>query len=68
MVGLLTMSAGTFLFIPAADIPSFPIFMFAPRVLAAGIISLQVSGNPQLRQMPTAVSRPGLVRVYVRFE
>ena len=46
VVGLLTMSFGAFLFIPAADIPSFPIFMFALMVLAAGITSLQVSGNP----------------------
>jgi FHS family L-fucose permease-like MFS transporter len=40
------MSTGAFLFIPAAKVPSFGLFMAALVVLAGGITFLQVSGNP----------------------
>jgi MFS transporter, FHS family, L-fucose permease len=46
VTGLLTMAAGAFLFLPAAAAPSFPFFMLALTVLAAGDTCLQVSGNP----------------------
>src|SRR6202789_4202474 len=36
VAGLLTMAAGAFLFIPAAAAPSFPLFLAALIVLAAG--------------------------------
>ena len=67
VVGLLTMSAGAFLFIPAADLPSFPIFMLALTVLAAGITSLQVSGNPYVSVLgpsKTASSRLLLTQAF----
>src|SRR6266571_1126111 len=35
--GLLTMAVGAFLFLPAATAPSFPLFLVALIVLAAGI-------------------------------
>jgi FHS family L-fucose permease-like MFS transporter len=41
VLGLLTMGAGALLFIPAAGVPSFPLFL-----AAAGITALQVSANP----------------------
>src|ERR1700688_1051703 len=37
VVGLLTMGAGALLFIPAAAVPSFPLFLASLVVLAAGI-------------------------------
>src|SRR6202166_3690570 len=42
VVGLLTMGVGAFLFVPAASVPSFPLFLVALIVLAAGITCLQV--------------------------
>lgn len=67
VVGLLTMSGGASFFIPAADLPSFPIFMFALMVLAAGITSLQVSGNPYVAVLgpsKTASSRLLLTQAF----
>src|SRR5258707_7746031 len=36
VLGLLTMGLGAFLFVPAASVPSFPLFLGALIVLAAG--------------------------------
>src|ERR1700740_1852858 len=41
VVVLLTRAAGALLFIPAASVPSFPLFLGALMVLAAGITALQ---------------------------
>ena len=46
VVGLLTMALGAVLFIPAANMPSFALFLGALIVLAAGITALQVAANP----------------------
>src|SRR3974377_1502673 len=46
VVGLLTMGLGAFLFVPAAMVPSDPLFLGALIVLAAGITCLQVAANP----------------------
>jgi FHS family L-fucose permease-like MFS transporter len=46
VAGLLTMGLGAFLFVPAASVPSFPLFLCALIVLAAGITCLQVAANP----------------------
>ena len=46
VVGLLSMAVGAFLFIPAASFASFPLFLGALVVLAAGITGLQVAANP----------------------
>jgi len=45
VAGLLTMGLGAFLFLPAASAPSFPLFLGALMVLAAGITALQVAAN-----------------------
>ena len=44
--GLLLMALGALLFIPAASVPSFPLFLAALIILAAGITALQVAANP----------------------
>ncbi|MGI4979102.1 MAG: sugar MFS transporter [Janthinobacterium lividum] len=46
VVGLLVAAAGAVLFIPAAHLASYPLFLGAQVVLAAGITCLQVSANP----------------------
>jgi FHS family L-fucose permease-like MFS transporter len=46
VAGLVTMGIGALLFIPAASVPSFPLFLGALMVLAAGITALQVAANP----------------------
>src|ERR1700721_2769478 len=46
VAGLFTMGAGAFLFIPAASVPAFALFLSALIVLAAGMTILQVSANP----------------------
>ncbi|HEY2912699.1 MAG TPA: MFS transporter, partial [Candidatus Angelobacter sp.] len=46
VAGLLTMATGALMFVPAASIPSFPLFLSALIVLAAGMTILQTSANP----------------------
>ncbi len=67
VTGLLTMAAGAFLFLPAATAPSFPLFLAALIVLAAGITILQVSANPYvsvLGKPETASSRLNLTQAF----
>jgi len=46
ITGLLFMALGSFIFIPAAKLPSFPIFLIGTFVLATGVVLLQVAANP----------------------
>src|SRR5262249_20574612 len=46
VAGLMTMGLGALLFIPAASVPSFGLFLAALIILAAGITALQVAANP----------------------
>jgi MFS transporter, FHS family, L-fucose permease len=67
VVGLLTMAVGAFLFIPAASIASYTLFLAALLVLAAGITGLQVSANPYvdlLGKPETASSRLDLTQAF----
>src|ERR1700722_7461645 len=67
VAGLLTMAVGAFLFIPAAVAVSFPLFLTALMVLAAGITGLQVSANPYvvvLGKPATASSRLDLTQAF----
>src|SRR5215471_7202375 len=67
VVGLLTMGAGAILFVPAASVPSFPLFLTALMILAAGITGLQVAANPYvivLGQAETASSRLNLTQAF----
>ena len=57
VVGLLVAAAGAVLFIPAAHLASYPLFLGAQVVLAAGITCLQVSANPFVASVgPAATS------------
>jgi len=67
VAGLLTMGVGAFLFVPAASAPSFPLFLGALIVLAAGITCLQVAANPYvtiLGRPETASSRLNLTQAF----
>jgi FHS family L-fucose permease-like MFS transporter len=67
VIGLLTMAIGAFLFVPAASIVSYPLFLTALLVLAAGITGLQVSANPYvvlLGKPETASSRLDLTQAF----
>src|ERR1700760_581314 len=67
VAGLLTMGLGALLFIPAASVPSFPLFLAALIILAAGITALQVSSNPYVALLGperTASSRLNLTQAF----
>ena len=67
VTGLLTMATGAFMFVPAASIPSFPLFLTALIVLAAGMTILQTSANPYVAILGpprTASSRLNLTQAF----
>jgi FHS family L-fucose permease-like MFS transporter len=67
VAGLLTMGIGAALFVPAASAASFPLFLTALVILAAGITGLQVAANPYvivLGKPETASSRLNLTQAF----
>src|ERR1700721_3397830 len=67
VAGLFTMGVGAFLFIPAAGVPAFALFLSALIVLAAGMTILQVSANPYvavLGPQKTASSRLNFAQAF----
>jgi FHS family L-fucose permease-like MFS transporter len=67
VAGLLIMGLGAVLFVPAAMVPSFPLFLVALTILATGITVLQVSANPYVAVLgpaSTASSRLTLTQAF----
>jgi FHS family L-fucose permease-like MFS transporter len=67
VAGLFTMGVGANLFIPAAAVPSYPLFLVALMVLAGGITALQVAANPYVAVLgpaKTASSRLNLAQAF----
>ncbi len=67
VIGLIVMAAGALLFLPAAGTASFPLFLSALVILAAGITCLQVSANPYVTNLgpqATAASRLNLAQAF----
>ena len=67
VAGLVTMGLGTGLFVPAAMVPSFPLFLTALVILAAGMTILQTSANPYVAVLGpprTASSRLNLTQAF----
>jgi len=67
VIGLTTMGIGAFLFIPAANVPSYALFLAALMVLAAGITALQVAANAYVSVLgppQTASSRLNLTQAF----
>ena len=67
VAGLLIMAAGALCFLPAATAPSFPLFLMALGIVAAGMTLLQVAANPYvivLGPPQTASSRLNLAQAF----
>ena len=67
VAGLLVMAVGALLFVPAAAVASFALFLCALIVLAAGITTLQVAANPYVANLGpprTASSRLNLSQAF----
>ena len=67
VVGLLIMAVGALLFVPAANAPSFNLFLGALIVLAGGVTALQVAANPYVTVLGparTASSRLNLTQAF----
>src|ERR1700690_3704028 len=67
VLGLFVMALGAVLFIPAASVPSFPLFLGALMVLACGMTALQVAANPYVAVLgppETASSRLNLAQAF----
>jgi MFS transporter, FHS family, L-fucose permease len=67
VVGLLIMAVGALLFVPAANVPSFELFLASLIVLAAGVTALQVAANPYVTVLGparTASSRLNLTQAF----
>src|SRR5882762_4129156 len=70
VVGLVTMAVGAFGFIPAASLPSYPLFLAALMIVAGGITALQVAANAYvsvLGRPETASSRLNLTQAFNSF-
>jgi FHS family L-fucose permease-like MFS transporter len=67
VTGVIVMGLGALLFIPAAMVPSYPLFLGALMVLAGGITALQVAANPYVAVLgppATASSRLNLAQAF----
>ncbi|MBV2247700.1 MAG: sugar MFS transporter [Lentimicrobium sp.] len=65
IAGLVLMALGSFIYIPAAQMPSFPVFLLATFILASGVVFLQVAANPYVTAIgpeSTASSRLNLTQ------
>lgn len=58
VISLFVMTVGALLFVPAARTVSFPLFMTAIFVLAAGVTALQTSANPYVSILGPEHSAP----------
>ena len=67
VTGLLVAAAGAVLFIPAAHLASYALFLGALVVLAAGITFLQVSANPFVTSIGRATPRPSRLNLSQAF-
>ncbi|MDE8348553.1 MAG: sugar MFS transporter [Acidocella sp.] len=66
-LGLIITGIGALMFLPAATIPSYPMFLSGLFVLATGITILQVAANPYVTLLgppATASSRLNLVQAF----
>jgi FHS family L-fucose permease-like MFS transporter len=67
VLGLMTMAAGAVGFIPASYVASFPVFLGALILLAAGMTTVQVAANPYVTIIgpsATASSRLNLAQAF----
>ncbi|MFB0612930.1 sugar MFS transporter [Aurantiacibacter poecillastricola] len=70
IIGLAVMAAGALGMVPAAQIPSYPVTLFALFVIASGITLLQVAANPYVTVIgppESSESRLTLVQAFNSF-
>ena len=56
LIGLVLYAAGTFLFLPAASLRSYPLFLMALFVIASGLGFLETGANPLIAQLGKSAS------------
>ena len=56
VLGLITSAVGCAMFLPAAEMLSYPVFLMALFVIASGVCCLQVSANPYVTLMGSEAS------------
>ena len=67
IAGLGVMAGGAALFIPAAELFSYPLFLVALFVLASGITLLQVAANPYVAVLGSSASAPARLNLAQAF-
>ncbi len=67
VLGLVTMAVGSLLMLPAASAASFPLFLGAELVLAAGITALQVAANPYVSILGPPAGAPSRLNLTQAF-
>jgi FHS family L-fucose permease-like MFS transporter len=59
ILGLILVALGSFLFFPAAKVPSFPFFLVAIFIMASGVVFLQVAANPYVTALGPSETASG---------
>jgi len=59
LLGLVLVALGSFLFFPAAKVPSFPFFLFAIFIMASGVVFLQVAASPYVVALGPSATASG---------
>jgi MFS transporter, FHS family, L-fucose permease len=59
IMGLVLVALGSFLFFPAAKVPSFPFFLVAIFIMASGVVFLQTAANPYVTALGPSETASG---------
>ncbi len=59
IAGLFAVGLGSYLFFPAANIPSYPFFLVAIFVMASGVVLLQTAANPYVAALGSSATASG---------
>jgi MFS transporter, FHS family, L-fucose permease len=59
ILGLVLVACGSFLFFPAAKVPSFPFFLVAIFIMASGVVFLQTAANPYVTALGPSETASG---------
>ncbi len=59
ILGLFGVGIGSYLFFPAANIPSYPFFLIAIFIMASGVVFLQTAANPYVAALGSAATASG---------
>jgi len=59
ILGLFGVGIGSYLFFPAANIPSYPFFLIAIFIMASGVVFLQTAANPYVAALGSSETASG---------